>query len=146
MEQRLSGIVLGVEDLERAKSFLQALGWEVSSQETGIAAYNMMGTMVLSLFPWPDVAAELGMTAEEFGKPHSMIGQNVRTKEEVAETLSKAEAAGATIVKPAQDVFWGGHSGYFRDPDGHYWEIAYNPFSPLGPKGGFQWNGGIGAL
>lgn len=146
MEQRLSGIVLGVDDLDRAKAFLGALGWDVASQETGIAAYNMMGAMVLSLYPWADVAAELGLSPEEYGKPSAMIGQNVRTKEAVAETLAKAEAAGATIVKPAQDVFWGGHSGYFRDPDGHHWEIAFNPFSPLGPKGGFQWNGGIGAL
>jgi len=135
-----------VENLTRAKAFLTALGWQISSQDEGIAAYNMMGTMVLSLYPWPDVAAELGMTPEDYGKPNAMIGQNVRTKEEVAETLAKAKAAGATIVKPAQDVFWGGHSGYFRDPDGHYWEIAYNPVSPLGPKGGFQWNGGHGAL
>lgn len=146
MDQRLSGIVLGVEDLDRARSFLTALGWDCASQEKGIAAYNMMGTMVLSLYPWADVAAELNMTPENYGKPSSMIGQNVRTKEEVAETLAMAEAAGATIVKPAQDVFWGGHSGYFRDPDGHYWEVAFNPFSPLGPKGGFQWNGDEGAL
>jgi len=146
MDQRVSGIVLGVDDLERAKAFLGALGWEVASQDQGIAAYNMMGTMVLSLYPWPDVAAEIGMTAEEFGKPSAMVAQNVRTKEEVGQTLARAEAAGATIVKPAQDVFWGGHSGYFRDPDGHNWEVAFNPFSPLGPKGGFQWNGGEGAL
>jgi uncharacterized protein len=146
LEQRLSGLVLGVDDLGRAKAFLSALGWEAASQEDGIVAYNMLGASVLSLYPWSDVAAEIGVTAEEFGKHSAMIGQNVRSKEEVSEILAKAEAAGAKIVKHAQDVFWGGHSGYFQDPDGHYWEIAYNPFSPLGPKGGFQWNGGEGAL
>ena len=75
-----------------------------------------------------------------------MLAYNVRTMEEVAQVLAAAEAAGGTIAKTAQDVFWGGHSGYFRDPDGHYWEVAFNPFSPLGPNGGFQWNGGDGAL
>jgi len=86
------------------------------------------------------------MTVEEYGKPNVMLAHNVRTREEVAATLAVAEAAGGTIVKPAQDVFWGGHSGYFRDLDGHYWEVAFNPFSPLGPKGGFQWGGGNDAL
>jgi len=59
--------------------------------------------------------------------------------------LSAAEKAGGRIVKPAHDTFWGGHSGYFADPDGHLWEVAYNPFSPLGPAGEFQWGGVTGA-
>lgn len=84
------------------------------------------------------------MTAEEYGKPSSMVAYCVREKHQVAEVLSLAKKAGAQIVKPAQDVFWGGHSGYFRDPEGHYWEVAFNPFSPVGPKGGFQFGGGDG--
>lgn len=145
MDQRLSVVSLGVDDLERAKAFYEALGWQAASEETGIVAFNLLG-IALTLYPWPDVAAEVGMTVEEYGKPNVMLAYNVREKSEVVDILAAAEAAGATIVKPAQDVFWGGHSGYFRDLDGHYWEVAFNPFSPLGPKGGFQWNGGDGAL
>jgi len=145
MDQRVSVVGLGVDDLTRAKRFYEALGWRAASDETGIVAFNLIG-MALTLYPWPDVAAEVGMTVEEYGKPNVMLAHNVRTRDEVAATLAKAEAAGGTIVKPAQDVFWGGHSGYFRDLDGHYWEVAFNPFSPLGPKGGFQWGGGNDAL
>jgi uncharacterized glyoxalase superfamily protein PhnB len=63
------------------------------------------------------------------------------SQDEVAEVLAAAAAAGASILKPAHDVFWGGHIGYFADPDGHVWEVAWNPFSTLGPDGQFQWNG-----
>jgi len=141
LNQRLSLITLGVDDLPRAAAFLIALGWERANDDgEGIAAFDLDG-MALALFPWPDVAAEVGMTPAEFGKPASFLAHNVTRKEDVAPLLARAEKAGATIVKPAQDVFWGGHSGVFRDPDGHFWEIAFNPFAPLGPKGEFQWSG-----
>ncbi len=143
MDQRLSMITLGVDDLVRAKAFYEALGWQANSDDEGIVAFNLLG-MVLGLYPWEGVAAEVGMSPEDYGKPNVMVAYNVREKSEVAEVLAKAEAAGGKIVKPAQDVFWGGHSGYFRDPDGHYWEVGFNPFSPLGPKGGFQFGGGDG--
>ena len=146
LEQRISMITLGVDDLGRAKTFYEGLGWKAEHAEgEGIVAFNMLG-MVLTIYPWEHVAAEVGMTVEDYGKPNVMLAHNVRGKSEVAAFLAKAEAAGGTIVKPAQDVFWGGHSGYFRDPDGHYWEVAFNPFSPVGPQGGFQWGGGEGAL
>lgn len=145
MEQRVSIISLGVDDLARAKAFYQALGWESASEESGIVAFNLLGH-VLTLYPWADVAAEVGLTPDEYGKPNVMLAYNVREKAEVAQVLAAAKVAGGTITKPAQDVFWGGHSGYFRDLDGHYWEVAFNPFSPIGPKGGFQWNGGDGAV
>lgn len=144
MEQRLSMITLGVDDLDRARAFYEALGWTPSSDENeGIVAFNLLG-MVLGLFPWEGVAAEVGMTVEDYGKPNAMVAYNVRDKSDVTTLLDLAAKAGGTIVKPAQDVFWGGHSGYFRDPDGHYWEVAFNPFSPPGPKGGFQFGGGDG--
>ncbi len=69
------------------------------------------------------------------------LGHNVATKEEVAPLLERVAAAGGRIVKPAQDVFWGGHHGYFADLDGYIWEVAHNPFSPLGPDGEFRWTG-----
>lgn len=141
----MSMITLGVDDLERAKAFYEGMGWKAQQSDgEGIIAFNLLG-MVLTIYPWAEVAAEVGLSAAEYGKPNVMVAYNVREKLEVAEILTLAEAAGGTIAKPAQDVFWGGHSGYFRDPDGHYWEVAYNPFSPVGPKGGFQW-GGEGAM
>ncbi len=146
MEQRLSGVVLGVDDLERAKTFYTDLGWVSASKDDGIVAFNILGAMTVSLYPWAGVAAEFGLTMDEFTKHSAMLAHNVRTREDVDATLAQAEAAGAKIIKPAVEVFWGGYSGYFQDPDGHYWEVAHNPFSPLGPKGGFQWNGGDGAL
>ncbi|MDP7151295.1 MAG: VOC family protein [Paracoccaceae bacterium] len=146
MEQRLSMITLGVDDLARAKAFYEGLGWQAEPmQDEGIVAFNLIG-MVLALYPWAHVAAEVGMSVADYGRPNVMVAYNVREKSEVASILAKAQNAGGTIVKPAQDVFWGGHSGYFRDLDGHYWEVAHNPFSPVGPKGGFQWGGGEGAL
>ncbi|MDG1737252.1 MAG: VOC family protein [Paracoccaceae bacterium] len=146
MEQRLSGVVLGVDDLERAKAFYTALGWEPASKEDGIVAFNILGAMTVSLYPWKGVAEEFGLTLDEFTKTSAMLAHNVRSRDDVDSTLAQAKAAGANIIKPAVEVFWGGYSGYFQDLDGHYWEVAHNPFSPLGPLGGFQWNGGEGAL
>lgn len=129
-------ITLGVADLDRAIAFYKALGWKQANEGDGegIAFFDVQNS-VIGLYPWAGVAAEVGMTEEEYGHPNVMLAFNVHTKEEVAPILAEAEAAGGTIVKPAVDVFWGGHSGYFRDPDGHYWEVAHNPFSPLGPNG-----------
>ena len=136
MEQRITMVTLGVADLARAIAFYTALGWEQANagEDEGIAFFNVQNT-VFALYPWKGVAAEFGMSEEQFGRPSTILAYNVRTKEEVAPILAEAKAAGGKIVKEAVDVFWGGHSGYFQDPDGHYWEVAHNPFSPLGPNG-----------
>ena len=134
MDQRASMITLGVADLDRARAFYEALRWKMAGDDDGIVFFNLHA-MVLALYPWKGVAEEFGMDEQEFGRPNAIVAYNVTQKEEVAQILAEAEAAGGTIVKAAQDVFWGGHSGYFRDPDGHYWEVAHNPFSPLGPNG-----------
>jgi uncharacterized glyoxalase superfamily protein PhnB len=81
------------------------------------------------------LAADANVDSAGSGFEGITIAHNVRSKEEVARVLAEAEAAGATIVKPAQDTFWGGHHGYFRDLDGHLWEIAWNPFFPLDDTG-----------
>ena len=136
LDQRITMITLGVADLARATAFYKALGWTCANDDAdeGIAFFNVQNS-VFALYPWKGVAEEFGQTEEEFVRPNAMLAYNVKAKEEVAPILAEAEAAGGTIAKPAQDVFWGGHSGYFRDPDGHYWEVAWNPFSPLGPNG-----------
>jgi len=135
MDQRITMITLGVADLDRARAFYQAVGWQQAGDpDGGIVFFNVQNS-ILALFPWKGVAEEFGMSEAEFGRPNAVLAYNVSSRDEVAPVLAEAEAAGGTIVKPAQDVFWGGHSGYFRDPDGHYWEVAFNPFSPLGPNG-----------
>ncbi len=141
MEQRVSLITLGVSEPTRSRAFYTALGWAPVESPDGVVAFDLIG-QTLGLYPKAMLAEELGLETSEIGGFSGMtLGHNVRSKEEVAPLLARAEAAGARIVKPAQDVFWGGHHGYFADPDGHLWEIAWNPFSPLGADGAFQWNG-----
>ena len=143
MEQRLSLISLGVDDLKRSRAFYDALGWQISNsgeEAENIVAYNLH-SMTFCLYPREKLAEELQLSPEGSGFRAIAIAYNARTKEDVDAVLKEAEAAGGKIVKQAQDVFWGGYSGYFSDPDGHLWEVAYNPFSPLGPNGEFQWGG-----
>ena len=141
MEQRVSLITLGVTDLERAASFYEALGWRQVESPDGIIVYDLIG-QVLGLYPIEKLAEDIGVAPGSL-QPNaaSTLGYNCRDKAEVEAVLTSAEAAGARILKPAQDVFWGGYHGYFADPDGFVWEVAHNPFSPLGPNGEFQWGG-----
>lgn len=141
MEQRVSLITLGVEDMERAAEFYEALGWARVDSPDGVVAFDLIG-QTLGLYPKQGLADDLGIDVSDIGGFSGVtLGYNVRDKAEVAPLLAKVEAAGAKILKPAQDVFWGGHHGYFADLDGHVWEVAHNPFSPLGKGGEFQWNG-----
>ncbi len=141
MEQRVSLITLGVADMERSAAFYAALGWQQTESADGVAAFDMIG-QTLGLYPKTGLAQELGIEPSQIGGFSGItLGHNVRTKEEVAPVLEAVRAAGGRILKEAQDVFWGGHHGYFADPDGHVWEVAHNPFSPLRDDGGFRWNG-----
>lgn len=141
MQQRVSLITLGVADMDVSATFYEALGWARIESPDGVIAFDLIG-QTLGLYPKAALADELGIDVSEIGGFSGLsLGHNVAVKEEVAPLLALAKAAGARIIKPAQDVFWGGHHGYFADPDGHIWEIAHNPFSPLGPNGEFRWNG-----
>lgn len=140
MEQRISLITLGVTDMERSSSFYDALGWHRVETQDGVVAYDLIGS-TLGLYPRAALAEDIGLEIAELGAGRSTLGYNCREKAEVAEVLAAAEAAGARILKPAADVFWGGHHGYFADPDGHIWEVAHNPFSALSDDGAFRWNG-----
>ncbi len=91
-------------------------------------AFFDLGAVRLALYPRAALAEDAGIPAEGSGFSGITLAHNVRSKTEVAPLLAQAGAAGGTIIKPAQDVFWGGHSGYFADPDGHLWEVAWNPF------------------
>ncbi|MEP2029143.1 MAG: VOC family protein [Paracoccaceae bacterium] len=140
MEQRISLITLGVRDVADSGAFYAALGWNRAETDEGIVVFDLIG-QTLGLYPIQALADDIGIPVESLGHGAQTLGFNCRTKEDVVKTLSLAEAAGARILKPASDVFWGGHHGYFADPDGHIWEIAFNPFSPLSNEGTFRWNG-----
>lgn len=140
MEQRISLITLGVEDMEKAAAFYEALGWKRAESPDGVIAFDLIG-QTLGLYPLQALADEVGLPVSELGKGAVSLSYNTRSKEGVAQVLAAAEAAGAEILKAAADVFWGGHHGYFRAPDGQLWEVAHNPFSALSADGAFRWNG-----
>ncbi|MCK6265705.1 VOC family protein [Vibrio sp. ZSDE26] len=132
MEPRVSIITLGVSDLDRSYQFYTAMGFESSkSPEEGIIFFKTQG-VCLALYPLQELSKDV---SEKFAKNEVArsfsgvtLAHNTRRKEEVDEILQKAVSLGSTLEKPAQDVFWGGYSGYFSDPDGHLWEIAYADF------------------
>jgi uncharacterized protein len=128
MEQRLSLVTLGVADLARARRFYEeGLGWKRGNENPDVAFYQMPGG-ILALWSRSSLAEDAGIG--DSGAPFSgvALAYNTRSREEVDAVLAEAGAAGATVVKPPHDTFWGGYSGYFADPDGHLWEVAHNPF------------------
>ncbi len=135
MQARISMISLGVKDLQAAiKFYQQGLGLprkEPYSDE--IAFFDLSGTW-LGLYPWDKLAEDVTVSQEGSGFRGVTLAHNVKSKEEVNAVISQAIGAGATLVKEAQDVFWGGYSGYFSDLDGHLWEIAWNPHFWIGPE------------
>src|SRR5580704_12572179 len=127
MEQRLSLLTLGVKDLARSKRFYaDGLGWKPVYEDKQIVFFQA-GGMVFALFLTMELAKDFNGDSASFGRAPIAMGYNVRTKEEVDPLISRALSAGATILKPARDAVWGGYSGYFADPDGFAWEIAWNP-------------------
>lgn len=138
MEPRITLITLGVSDLPRSVRFYRdGLGWPTIYEEGGaVAFFDTAGTR-LSLYPLEHLAADIGpeVRPSRGGFGGITLAHNVRTREEVAGVLALAERAGGQVVKQAQDVFWGGHSGYFTDPDGYFWEVAWNPGMPLDADG-----------
>lgn len=132
MEQRLTAITLGVTDLARSKAFYGALGWTPAFEADEVAFYQA-GGLVLCLFT--GLAADAAVEPEGRRAGLMSIAHNVRTREAVDAALAEAERAGARITQPAHDAFWGGRTGYFADPDGHLWEVAWNPDWPMDAEG-----------
>lgn len=140
MDQRVSLITIGARDMAVLGAFYDGLGWQRVDTQDGVIAYDLIG-QTLGLYPLEKLAEDIGVDVAELGRGASTLGCNVPTKEDVATVLGQVEQAGGRVLKPAADVFWGGHHGYFADPEGHIWEVAWNPFSTLGPNGEFRWNG-----
>lgn len=135
MEQRISLITLGVGDLARSRAFYERLGWKPSGPTSDQVVFFQLQGLALGLWSRAALAQDAHRKNDGRGFAGVALAYNVRRKPEVARVLAEAHAAGAKVLKPAQDVFWGGRSGYFEDPDGHVWEVAWNPFFPLDAQG-----------
>ncbi len=134
MKPRISMITLGVNDIERSVAFYEkGLGFPRMESPPTVAFFTLNGSW-LGLYGREELAEDAMVSAEGSGFNSFALAHNVESEAEVDAVLKQAVAAGGTLVKPGQEVFWGGYSGYFKDPDGHLWEIAYNPFCWIGPE------------
>jgi catechol 2,3-dioxygenase-like lactoylglutathione lyase family enzyme len=134
MKPRISMITLGTRQLDRAIAFYEkGLGWPRLDFDGDVAFFTLNGTW-LSLYPQDLLAKEAQVAEDGHGFRGVTLSHGVTAESEVTDILTKASAAGGTIVKPAQKTDWGGFGGYFADVDGHLWDIVYNPFFWSGPK------------
>jgi hypothetical protein len=134
VEQRVSLITLGVDDVAVARAFYEALGWE--GKEVEETVFFQAGGLGLVLWGREKLAADGDLEdARTDGFGGVALAQNVRSREEVEEVVAAAEAAGATITKRPAETFYGGYAAYFTDPDGHAWEVAHNPGFTLAEDG-----------
>ncbi len=132
--QRVTLITLGVADLDRSKAFYGAMGWTPTADEGEVVFYQING-MVLGFFGLGPLAKDQGRSDAKLGTGAMTLAQNFNTEDEVDAAYAAAIKAGATALKAPEKVFWGGYSGYYADPDGHVWEVAYNPFWTLNDDG-----------
>jgi len=128
VEQRLSLVTLGVSDLIHSTAFYERLGWRRSVTAAEGVAFFQLGGMALALWPKVELAADAQIPLTDHGPGCSVsLAQNVASREEVDRLLAEAVDAGATLVRAAKATEWGGYTGYFADPEGFLWEIAFNP-------------------
>lgn len=134
MKPRISVITLGVADLEKAVRFYRdGLGLPTEGivgkefEYGAVAFFDLSAGLKLALWPRQSLAHDSGLQLKSPSSTEFSIGHNVMSKSEVDEIMAQAESAGASIVKPANDTFWGGYAGYFQDLDGHLWEVVWNP-------------------
>lgn len=136
MRQKLNLITLGVENFEKSLAFYEhALGWKKSDKSMdGLALFDL-GGIILALHPLDELAEDTTLPFQSSVFSGLTISHNTKSEKEVEEILETVAKNGGTIVKPAQKVYWGGYSGYFKDLDGHLFEVAYNPFWELDENG-----------
>lgn len=137
IEQRLSLITLGVTEIDRSTRFYrEVLGWTPAELGGGEVAFFQLNGLILGLYPREELARDAGVDVlESGGFSRVALAYNVRARDDVDRVLSEVETGGAQLVKPAEDAFWGGRSGYFADPDGFLWEVAWNPGFPMAADG-----------
>jgi predicted lactoylglutathione lyase len=137
MDQRMTLITLGVADLAASRGFYERLGWKRSVEKAeGVAFYR--ANIVVALYPRESLAEDLGVELSGAANAPITLALNVRSRAEVDRVLEEAVGAGARLVKPGADAVWGGYVGYFADPDGFVWEVAWNPHFPLDAQGRIQ--------
>lgn len=134
MKPRVTLITLGVDDLERAVGFYRdGLGLKTDGiigkefEHGAVAFFELQPGLKLGVWPRKSLAHDTGLAPGAPSATEFSLAHNVASKSEVDEVMEQARQAGAVIVKPAQDTFWGGYAGYFQDPDQHLWEVAWNP-------------------
>lgn len=133
MKPRINVLTLGVDNLEKSVEFYQALGFETAGivgkefEHGAVAFFDMQNGLKLALWPRKSISQDTGIKATKPNPTELTLGYNVNSREEVDVVMAKASSAGAKIIKPPADTFWGGYAGYFQDPDGHLWEVVYNP-------------------
>lgn len=138
MEQRVSIVTLGVANLDHSRAFYERLGWRPSVTSAEGVVFFQAGGMALALYPRAELAKDANVAEYGQGFVGIALAYNARSRAEVSAVLAEAQAAGATILKPAQEAFWGGYSGYFADPDGFPWEVAWNPSFPIAEDGSIR--------
>ena len=132
MRQKLNLITLGVDDFERAVRFYESgLGWKRSPKSVDGLALFPLGGITLALHPRQDLADDTTLAYQPSAFAGITLSCNTKSQQEVDDVLEQVQKLGATIVKPAQKVYWGGYSGYFKDLDGYLFEVAFNPFWEL---------------
>lgn len=135
MQPRLSIVTLGVASIERSRRFYEALAFKASPASNANVVFFPAGGVVLALYGRAALAEDARVHDTEPGFSGVTLAHNERSEADVERVLAEAVIAGGRLVKRAEHVFWGGYSGYFADPDGHLWEVAYNPFFPLDEEG-----------
>lgn len=125
--QRVVMVTLGVKDLAASRAFYKALGWEESSRSDEAIAFFQTNGVLLGLFGLDALADDQGRPNAKLGTGAMTLAQNFATEVDVDAAFAKALACGATQLKAPETVFWGGYSGYYADPDGHVWEMLFNP-------------------
>lgn len=131
----VSMFTLGVADLARARSFYEALGFTAGPGSSENIVFFQLDALVLALFPRTLLAEDAEVADDGHGFDGVTLAHNYPSEDAVDAAMAHALAAGATLKKKPQKVFWGGYSGYFADPDGHLWEVAYNPFVKVDDHG-----------
>ena len=138
MEQRISLVTLGVADLDQSRKFYERLGWRRSMANSEGIVFFQAGGMALALYPRTELAKDANIAPDGQGFGGITLAYNARSRDEVDMFLAEAQSAGARLLKPAEEAFWGGYSGYFSDPDGFSWEVAWNPSFPIAEDGSIQ--------
>ena len=135
MRQKFTLNTLGVKDYQKALAFYEGLGWKKSQQSQEAYALFPLGGIVLGLYPLQELENDSSLNYLLASFSGLTISYNATSDEEVVTVMQEAERRGATVVKPAQKVFWGGYSVYFKDLDGYVFEVAYNPFWEIDSEG-----------